>query len=368
MEPIRVLHCGLTKNIGGIENFAMNLYRNIDREYFQFDFLLSCTGSIPFEEEIQEMGGKIYRRMRSKRDGLLKANRSIEDALKEEKWRAFHMHTLFKNFSQPVVAASKAKIPNVISHSHCAGDMHAFQESFYYRISSLVGERLIVDKSTKLLACSDSAGKYMFGDSDFEIINNGIDTEKFKFSKDIRCDVRRSLNLGEKFVVGVVSHIGKIKNPEYVVEIFRSVFSRNSNSILLWVGDGELKPLVEKKVKEYNLEKSVMLLGLRTDVSELMQAMDCLILPSFSEGLPLVCVEAQAAGLPVFLSTGVPKTAKIIDTVEFLSIEEQPDVWAEKILKTVGKQRFDTTSEIIKAGFDIKQTARRMEEIYMENL
>lgn len=368
MEPIRVLHCGLASGIGGAEMFAISLYRNIDRERIQFDFLTSHNGCVPFEDEIQNYGGNIYRCMYSKRESFVKAYTSLNECFSKKIWMAFHMHSTFKSFYQPVCSAKKSKMETIIVHSHCNANVHSYQNNLQNRMLSTIGEKKLVLSATKLIACSQSAGEYMFGHHPFEIINNGIDTQKFKFSENIRKRKRNELDLEDNFVVGVAAHISHIKNPEYIIEIFRCLHSKNPRSILLWAGDGEKRSDIESLISRYNLENSVLLLGERKDVSELMQAMDCFILPSYSEGLGIAAIEAQAAGLPVFLSTGVPKTAKIIDTVEFLSIEEQPDVWAEKILKTVGKQRFDTTSEIIKAGFDIKQTARRMEEIYMENL
>ncbi|MFI3327174.1 MAG: glycosyltransferase, partial [Clostridia bacterium] len=158
-------------------------------------------------------------------------------------------------------------------------------------------------------------------------------------------------------VVGCVARISFQKNPEFIVDIFNEIHKSNENSVLLWAGTGELQEQIEMKIKEYNIEKSVVFLGMRQDVPNLMQAMDCLLLPSRFEGLPVVAIEAQAAGLHVFASSeGISKQTKITEFFHFLSLQQSSKQWAEEIMST-NLEHKDTYEEIKKAEFDINISA-----------
>jgi glycosyltransferase involved in cell wall biosynthesis len=270
--------------------------------------------------------------------------------------------------------AKKYGIKVRIAHSHNT----RFQTTDKFKI--LIGDilkRQYNKLSTAYFACTPDAGKWLFGDdivnSDrFYYIQNAVDTTKFNYSIAVREEMREKLGipLGDKVII----HVGRFmnqKNHKYLIEIFNEVAKLDSSYHLLLVGDAvrgdtSFKDYVVSKVQEYGLNEKVHFLGVRKDVNELMNCADILVFPSLYEGLGLVCIEAQATGLPCLVSDTIPVEAKVSHLLKFKSLQDSPAEWAKCALDMVNdnQQRECPMQEIIDAGYEIKTNTQYIEEIY----
>jgi len=208
----------------------------------------------------------------------------------------------------------------------------------------------------------------LFPNKEYMVLNNAIDSARFRFDGMVRSEVRKELGLSHELLLGTVGNIAGEKNPFGMIEIFKHVKRSRPDAKLLWVGKGgSLLPQVEEKLREEGLRDSVILTGVRPDVDRLMQGMDVFILPSLWEGLPVVLMEAQGAGLPCFVSEAVTREAAITDLCTFLPLDA-PEKWAQAILDPALPERRDTSQQIRDAGYDIRTTAKWLEEFYLSCL
>jgi len=366
MEPIRILHvvASLTKR-GGVMSSIMNLYRNINHTNIQFDFLVNNHKEPNYREEIISYGGRIFDLPPLNKKNLIKYSNEVRSFFNNSDYDILHCHV-------PAISpyilylAEKKGIKNRIIHSH--GTMYG--EGYLKSIRNYLSISMSKRNSNIYYACSHAAGQFMFGEKlmnndQVTIINNAIDTNKFKFNKNLRRSLRKDLNIEDKLVIGHVGSFSPVKNHEFIIDIFHEVKNINNNSVLLLIGEGPLKKAIYEKVQKLGLQDSVMLLGTRTDINELMQAMDVFVLPSYKEGFPVVSVEAQASGLNCFISNTVTKEVKLTNLVHLLSIKEDPKLWATQIIKIYqNSYREDTSEQIISKGFDTKINAKNLENYY----
>lgn len=373
-KPIRVLYWGMSDNIGGIESFIINVYRNIDKSKVQIDFLLAHNQKkIAFEDEITQMGGKVYRVMYSERESFIKARTSLKDFFKEHKeFKAVHIHANFP-YAFPLKYAKQAGIPIRIIHSHNSnGNASRVMgiRKFINKLRDKQIERQIKKYPNYFFACSDLAAEYMFPKEKYIWIKNGIDLNKYDFNPNIRKEVRAELNIDAGYqALGFIGRLREQKNPYFIIDIFREYLKLNPKTKLIIAGIGEW----EKEVKEYSkdlIEKGLALfLGKRTDAERLYQGMDGFLLPSLYEGLPVVLVEAQAAGLPCFTSDVVTKQVNVTDIINYYSLDGNAKMWAERINKALGNyKRKSYREELVDKGFDISKVAKALEEFYLENI
>ena len=368
--PIRVLQSVGTMNHGGIEHFIMNVYRKIDREKIQFDFSYRVDKDCVFDEEIQSLGGRIYRFQSPDKHPLesKKYYRALFSSHPEIK--VVHEHrTDMSGYLGCLKTAKEVGIAIRIIHSH---------NSKPAGINSGVGDQLRLTwhcanrklnngLATHKMACSDLAADWMFGSgSEALIVNNGIEAEAFKFDELSRRDVREGLCISpDAFVVGSVGRLAFQKNQEYLIRVLKCMpIDRDPH--LMIVGDGPLMGSLRRTAEIAGVANRVHFLGIREDVSRLYSAMDVLCMPSLYEGLPVSAVEAQAAGLPVVFSDNVSTFSAVTDQCEFLSLKEPFEFWARKLLRfTSGFERRAEAFETVKrAGFDIEDTVNRLTSIY----
>lgn len=222
---------------------------------------------------------------------------------------------------------------------------------------------------TDYWACSEIAGKWMFKNRNFRVIHNAINVSDFVYNESIRQKVRTQLGLlKDEFVIGHVGRFSYQKNHDFLIDVFNEVHRRLPEAVLILIGDAVEDELylnkAKQKVKELNLVENVRFLGIRNDVPDLMQAMDCFLFPSRFEGLGIVIIEAQTAGLPCYVSSVIPNEVKITNLVDFISLNESPENWAEKIIKNKNYKRKDISKEIIKAGYDINTEIKKMQKFY----
>ena len=359
-KPIRVLHVVQRMEAGGTQAFLMNLYRNIDRSKVQFDFLVEYLDREFYDEEIEKLGGKIYYTNFRRTLNVFEFKRQLDSILKERKYKIIHIHaTAIGKVCCNV--AKKNNIPTIIAHTHNNG---AVKDWKYYPKKFL---RWIYRKGpTDFFACSEEAGKYTFGSKNVRVIKNAIDTSKYIEAKESRSAKREELGIDKNdFVIGNIGRLHHQKNQLFLLDIFAEIKKKKNNAKLLMVGNGPLKESILKKAKELKIEDNLFLLSNRKDIPEFLSTMDVFVLPSLFEGLGIVAIEAQAAGLPVILSSGVSKEAKISNSVTYLDLNEGAAKWADCIL--VAKKPKTSSIEMLqKAGYDMKTNASFIQAFYEE--
>lgn len=368
---IRVLHYVGSMHRGGMETFIMNLYRKIDREKIQFDFAVhgDCAGD--FEEEIRSLGGAIYffPHMRKNPLKYRKAWRSFWKSNKD-RYIAFHMHT---NSLANVIAlqeAANVDIPVRIIHSHSSmsnkGKLQCLND-YLHRLHQKKLPRL----ATHLFACSDKAAEWLFGGMQYKNlkvlqVNNGIDTEKFKFNEKKRDDIRRSLGLNDKKVIGHIGAFLPVKNHRFIIDVVEQAYKKDSSVRCMLIGEGALTDEIKETVRQKGLEQVVVFMGVRDNVHELLSAMDVFLMPSLYEGLPVSLVEVQANGLPALISDSITQDVKLRDSLHYMSLSQGAELWAEKVLDIIEKDKHDSDNSCItEQGFNIVNTVSMYEDIIL---
>jgi glycosyltransferase involved in cell wall biosynthesis len=354
----RILYYGISDVLGGIESFIVNVYRNIDREKFQIDFAAPME-NICFEKEFIEGGSRIYT-LPARNKNPFKFYKAFRDLLKSHpEYQIVHFHQQSCSCFEPVMIAKLMGRKTIVhSHNEYKGTR---------KITRLLDSafRSVLPAFSDLnLACSDIAGKYMFKGRDFKVVNNAIDARKFRYNEETRNKYRAELGLKDKFVVGHVGRFDEQKNHEFLVEIFKCVHEKTPEAFLLMVGVGTLKAQIAAKLKSYGLERHYMILENRSDIPEIMQAMDVFVFPSVFEGLGMVVIEAQAAGLTCVVADTLPVAVQATDLLIWLSLDQNAEVWGRKIMELKGVQRTDTLQDIIEAGYEIKHEIGKLENIY----
>lgn len=367
-NPIRVLNLFAVLDRGGAETFVMNVYRNIDREKVQFDFLVHGDKIGEYEEEITALGGKIYRMPRISVKNFFQYKKQLKDFFEKHKeYEIVHSH--ISELGWPAFSvASKMGVPCLICHAH--GYAKGFRIKDIIKFPFMKG---ILKYSTDRFACSDLAGQWQYGKHlDYVVINNGIDTEQFKFDSSVRDEYRKQLGVENEMIIGHVGRFDDNKNQQFLVEIIEYLHKKNNNIKLCLVGDGKTKHEIENLVEAKGLKNAVSFLGVRDDVDKLMQMFDVFAFPSVFEGLGIVAVEAQCASLPCVISDGIPNEAIITENVFAVPLSEGAPKWAEEILKidcSSRQQDAEASKEaVLKAGYDIKLTAKKLQDFYEEKL
>lgn len=359
-KPIRILHVLATLDMGGIENFLMNIYRNIDRNKIQFDFVINDRGKEDiFEKEIEKFGGRIFKIPSISNEGHFKYFKNLKNIFQKNKYDIVHSH--YNAISGFILKeAKKVGVKNRIAHSHIAYPKYSFLAKIYKEYS----RKLILKNSTKNLACSTKAGKWLFKSEDFELINNAIDTKKFKFNNKIRINKREELEIkNDEIVIGHVGRFQYSKNHGLLIDIFHEMVKKNNKCKLVLVGDGELKEKIERKIKLLGLEGKVLLLGVREDIAEIYQLFDIFVFPSFYEGLPLAVIEAQIAGLKCFISDRISNEVDLgYELIKFIDIDES----CEEIVKKIDLENIYSRELKIEAiDYDIGYTVKKIERMYL---
>lgn len=356
---VRVLHIVTNMDRGGLETMLMNYYRHMDREKIQFDFLEHRRDRAAYDDEIESLGGRIFRlpRLNPLSSGYFHALNAFFAAHPE--YRIVHSH-LDCMSAYPLCAAKNAKVPVRIAHAHSTS-----QDRNWKLVFKLISKKLISLYTTDLFACSADAGEWMFGTKDVHILPNAIDIERYAFNLLIRNQTKKALGLDDAFVIGHVGRFSAVKNHSFLTDIFAQIKRQEPNSKLLLVGAGSEMQAVQQKVKTLGLGADVIFTGVRNDVANLMQAMDVFVFPSLYEGLGIVLIEAQAAGLPCVVSDTIPREAYLTDLVTAEKLSSSVEKWAEKILKKRDFPRTDRRDEIAAHGFDITTEAVKLQEFYI---
>lgn len=359
--PIRILHVVTYMGRGGLETMIMNYYRHIDRSKVQFDFLVHREFRADYDDEIEDLGGRIFRFPR-----LVPWSQSYRKTLglffrTHPEYKIVHVHQDCLS-SVILKVAKKCGVPVRIAHSHNSSQ----DKNIKYPIKMFY-KQFIPTYATYLFACGKDAGDWMFGGAPYQILNNAIDTRQYSFDINARQQMRSNLEINDAtFVVGHVGRFHPQKNHLFLLDVFANVKTKMSSALFLLVGDGDLRSEMEHKANLLGISDSVIFTGVRSDVPDLMQAMDCFVFPSHYEGLGIVAVEAQAAGLPCIVSEGVPEECIKTNLVKRIPLAVGTAQWADEILKLDGVVRTNTREQIVAEGYDIEANAKWLQNFYLE--
>ena len=356
---VRVLHIVTNMDRGGLETMLMNYYRHMDREKIQFDFLEHRRDRAAYDDEIESLGGRIFRlpRLNPLSSDYFHALNAFFAAHPE--YRIVHSH-LDCMSAYPLCAAKNAKVPVRIAHAHSTS-----QDRNWKLVFKLISKKLISLYATDLFACSADAGEWMFGTKDAHILPNAIDIERYAFNIRIRNQTRKALGLDDAFLIGHVGRFSAVKNHSFFTDVFAQIKRQEPNSKLLLVGAGSEMQAVQQKVKALGLEADVIFTGVRNDVANLMQAMDVFVFPSLYEGLGIVLIEAQASGLPCVVSDTIPQEAYLTSLLTLEKLTAPTEKWAETVLEKRHFPRTNRHDEIAAHGFDITTEAVKLQEFYI---
>ena len=346
---------------GGAESMCMNLYRKIDKTKIQFDFVKHTSEKGAFEDEICQLGGEIYTAPAFRIVNYIQYCNWWKNHFKiHPEHQIIHGHMFTVSSLYFNVAHKFNRL--TIGHSH-SSQPNGRSLTIKNIIKTIIRKK-VPYTSDYCLACSDSAGRFLFGEKEYFVLKNAINTDAFVFNADIRNKIRDAFEYkNSDIVLCVVASFTEPKNPLGVVDIFKKIHSDNPNVKLVWVGDGPLRNSFEEKVKSIGLTDVVRLLGVRSDTFDVLQAADVFMLGSIFEGLPVSAIEAQASGLTCLLSDGISKETDITGLCKFLPIDK-PELWSQAVSNIDFKNRPNTKEKIASAGYDVDTTAKWLQEFY----
>lgn len=364
-EPIKVLHVVTIMNLGGIETFLMTLYRNIDRTKVQFDFLVHRKEKGFFDDEIRELGGNIYYMEPLKPLKIFSYTKSLTKFLKKSNYNIIHSH-LNANSAIVLGLAKNAGIKCRISHSHIDQTTKGIKGTIK-NINKIFINKVATDR----FACSIDAGLWLFGNNtNYSIINNAIDIDKFLYNQHLRNKLRTELKIkNNEIVLGNIARFNYQKNHSFLIEIINDINVKNKQIKLLLLGEGPLMKEIQQLADSYHLKDNIIFLGAKGNANEYLNAMDIFLFPSIFEGLGIVAIEAQSNGLPILINESLPKEIEITDNVYRLPINIGTEKWVAKI-QELSNKNIDRTSvreRVKNSGYDIKQLSLYMEKFYLDN-
>lgn len=364
MDRIRVLL--LVPNLrvsNGVTSFVMSYFNHLDHDKVQMDFALYSDRETPYYEQIRKNGGKIFILPNIKK--ISQHIRVCNKILKEGNYDIIHNNTL--HIALPMMfCAMQQGVPVRILHSHNS----KLGETPQKEIRNKMLLPLLLALSTNYAACSELAGRAMFGAKSYTVIPNVISTEKYKFDSIKRNKVRTKMNAADKIVIGTVGRLAPQKNPFFAIDIFKEFLKLQPSAEYWWIGSGTLDKQVADYVEAQGLTKSVKLLGSRNDTVDLYQGMDVFFLPSLFEGLPVTGVEAQAVGLPMVVSDSITKEMVYTDLVDYVDLKELKEVWAKHLEDTMNKkiERSKYAEQLKYSEFSNYRCGKNLLYIYIEML
>lgn len=361
----KILHVVGSMNTGGTETMLMNIYRKIDRDIIQFDFLDFSQDEAYYDKEIKELGGKVIKISNSK------SVREISNVIKNNgPYKVVHAHTLF-NCGFAMIAAKVNNIDARISHSHTnLDDESRLVRKIYIKLMRKVINRY----STRLLACSSAAGNYLFGNislnSDkYSYFPNLVDYESMMKPDRNQVEIfKKNNNLNNCIVIGNIGTLKPSKNQEFLLKIVKVLKERHIHVKLIIVGDGELRNRLVEITQKYNIVDDVIFTGVRKDINNMLSCMDVFVLPSIYEGLGLVLLEAQAGGVPCLVSEAIQEEADLgLGIVEKLNLSDNEILWADKIVELANKEKINKNiieKKFNDKGYSTSKCISRLLEIY----
>ncbi|RWZ59094.1 glycosyltransferase family 1 protein [Halobacillus fulvus] len=362
MRKIKVVHFVSIMNYGGIESLIMDFFRNLNRDQFQFDFIVNTNEVGDFDEEIKKLGGTIHK-IQGNKNNPLKNLKSIYKILNKEKYDVAHFHISIATSFLNVLYCKLFSKTKIVVHSHSTDSAKTRKKLILHHLFKPVIYKL----SNYRLACSSQAGEWMFNSKSYTVFKNAIETEKFLFDKKTKNYIKNKYDFHDKLVIGHVGNFTYPKNHDFLIDIFREIQNINKNTVLFLVGEGNLKKEIEDKVKKYNLESSVVFFGSTNKVNYVINCFDYFVFPSKYEGFGKVLVEAQANGIKCFVSDKVPKETKITELVTFYSLKNNSKYWAAEIMEanTVNNRKKYNAS-LNSSDYNVQKQIKKLQDIYLK--
>lgn len=369
MKKIRILTVLNNLNkCDGISSYVMNYYNKFDLEKIHMDFVVvSNKIDEEYRKIIESKGGTIFYIKKPLLKSMLKDVKTIKVFLNimSNEYDIIHSHVINSGYLF-LKYAKKYGIKCRILHSH---NTTLGSDKILKNIRNTIIARKVVSLSTDRFACSKEAGKYLFGNSDFKVIHNAIDVQKYVYNQESRDEYRKKLGVQDNIVLLHVGRLDTQKNHMFLLDVFKEVVEVNPKYKLVLVGTGNLEQQIKNKIKELNIEKSVIMLGVRNDVNNILSASDIFLLPSLFEGLPVVAIEAQTSDIKCILANTITVETKILPNLEFVKLDKF--AWKNTILNTKIEKRKNNSVEIKNAGYYINSEFERLQNIYssiLENL
>lgn len=369
-NKIKILQTLVSLGQGGTETFVMNFYRNFNKEKFQVDFVIYDDTRMDFYQEIIENGSQVYickKNYNNKYLQMLSQISQVRRILKENQYNVIHCHSCaILGILRGAVAGWLTKGVKVISHSHGPGKE---TDSWGDRIVRSIMKGFLCSIVDYGFSCSDVAGESKYTKSfiqgnRYQVIHNAIEIERFQFNEEIRTQVRKQLGIHKDMVIGNVGRLAQEKNQGFLLDIIAYLKSKHINAKLIIVGGGELEASLKEQADRLCISDSVIFTGKTQNPERYYSAMDVFVMPSLYEGLPFTAVEAQVNGLKCVMSDTVSSMVNISGDVEFLSLEESVEVWADKIRCNAQSRSELKKTEIVCQEYDLKLEARKVEQYY----
>lgn len=350
--------------IGGAEKVGRDIGFYADKDVFEIHYLVFGDEIGIYEKELEEKDCRIIHMPPPSTD--YKAYyKNIKELIKQEKYDVVHAHTMF-NSGWAMMAAQACGVPVRIAHSHSirGPEKRGAVKNTYEKTM----RKLILHYATHLVACGQSAGEWLFGKKAFKarglLIYNGIGFDEFSYNKNTRNAIREKFGLTDKYVIGHVGHLATVKNQAFLIGIMPEILKNRSDAVLLLLGEGNDRDMLQQKAAELGLEKHVIMTGNVSNVGEFMSAMDVFAFPSLYEGMPLAMVEAQTNGLPCIISDRIPNDVHLTDLVTALPVENSEELWIKELCNAERDNPEMYADKMRDMGFDTKGMTSAVYEIY----
>ena len=366
-EPTRVLNLFTIMNRGGAETMVMNYYRHIDRSKVQYDFMVHRQERGAYEDEIEALGGRIFRMPPVRPWTAHEYKKAVRAFYREHpEYKVIHSHMSELGYYD-FIEAEKAGVPVRICHAHNRPYGLDLKSPVRWYYKTMMRAHI-----TDLFTCGAESAEWLFGSknrSRFVQLNNAIDAKQYAYRPQLRQSMRQTLGIAEdQLVIGHVGRFDPQKNHGFIIDIFANVLKQNKKALLVLVGDDSHSGGMEihEKVAQLGLTESVKFLGIRSDVADVLQAMDVFLFPSLFEGFGIAALEAQASGLATLVSERIPEECMITNLIQREMLKTSAAQWATTVLELAQIPRRDTYEEIKAAGFDIAENAKWLQEFYLQ--
>ncbi len=348
----------------GMTSVVLNLLKNMDRTDLSISLLSSLSAEEWFFDELRNLGVAFVPLKSKRMRNPLAYIRELCAYLRQNRSDVLHVHGNSGTMCLEIIAAKWAGVPIRIAHSHNSSCLSKAVHSIL--------KPLMLRYMTLGLACSDLSRQFAFSNKKSIVLNNGIDTEAFKYDEELRQEYRKSFGQQETFIVGHIGFMIPVKNHMFMCRIAKKLKERGDQGISFFlVGEGKERAAVEKYLNDNGLNDWVQLLGSRSDVAALYQMFDLFIMPSLYEGFPMVLVEAQSSGLPCLISDKVTKTTDLIGKAKYLPIDtdEAVQLWADAIEAAMKEKNIDRSTgkqKVEAAGYSALKSAELLKNIYLD--
>ncbi|MCM1154148.1 MAG: glycosyltransferase [Ruminococcus flavefaciens] len=367
-NKIKILHFPIRNSNGGVTRFAMNLWRFIDHDKFQFGFA-TCSKHLDFEQRIIEEGCKVHYISCYAEENAEQFCRELKEILADG-YDAIHIQTnWWKSFYAEQVAREVGIKVILIHAANTFVDVNDDEER---KKEIIIHEKcknsFPPELATHYIACSKEAADFLYGSqiprNKIDIFHYALDINRFQYNEEKRNSIRKNLNLSDKFVIGNVGRMAYQKNHKFLIDCFYEVQKKEDKAVLLLLGDGYLEKEIKDQVTQYGIGEKVIFAGAVDNVEDYLQAMDIFAFPTRFEGLGIVLIEAQAAGLKCIAGDKVPRETELTENIVYLELNKEK--WVEEILRYKGGyHRVKTGEQIRRGGYDITQEIKRLEKIYL---